>query len=159
MDSDNIIQTILIVDDEPTSINVLNEVLKDSYKIVFAKDGAGGIKIVLSDTPPDMILLDIVMPGIDGYEVCKKLKKDDHTKNIPIIFITAKGKEDDETKGFELGAVDYITKPFNPVVVKARVKAHLELKRHRDFLEWMLRERSKEIQLMEQEYSYLFLRK
>jgi DNA-binding response OmpR family regulator len=159
MDTDNIIQTILIVDDEPTSIDILNEVLKDSYKIVFAKDGAGGIKIALSDTPPDMILLDIVMPGIDGYEVCKKLKKDDHAKNIPIIFITAKGKEDDETKGFELGAVDYITKPFNPVVVKARVKSHLELKRHRDFLEWMLKERSKEIQLMENEYSYLFLRK
>ena len=159
MDTDDIIRTILIVDDEPTSINVLNEVLKDSYKIVFAKDGTVGLKIALSDSPPDLILLDIVMPGIDGYDVCKKLKKNDSTKNIPIIFITANGKEDDETKGFELGAVDYITKPFNPIVVKARVKAHLELKRHRDFLEWMLKERTKEIQRMEKEYAYLFMRK
>jgi putative two-component system response regulator len=159
MNTDTIMQTILIVDDEATSINVLNEVLKSSYKIGFAKDGEKGMKIATSDEPPDLILLDIIMPGIDGYEVCKRLKADDRTKSIPVIFITAKGKEDDETKGFELGAVDYITKPFNPVVVKARVKAHLELKRHRDFLEWMLKKRTKEIQLMEQEYSYLFLRK
>jgi PleD family two-component response regulator len=159
MSKDTMMQTILIVDDEATSINVLNEVLKSSYKIVFAKDGEKGMKIATSDEPPDLILLDIIMPGIDGYEVCKRLKADDRTKSIPVIFITAKGKEDDETKGFELGAVDYITKPFNPVVVKARVKAHLELKRHRDFLEWMLKKRTKEIQLMEQEYSYLFLRK
>jgi DNA-binding response OmpR family regulator len=99
------------------------------------------------------------MPEIDGYEVLTRLKNSEDTKNIPVIFVTSKSAGDDETKGLEMGAVDYIHKPFNPAVVKARVKAHLELKRHRDFLEWMLKERTKELQKMEKEYAYLFIRK
>jgi DNA-binding response OmpR family regulator len=113
----------------------------------------------LADNPPDLILLDIVMPGMDGFEVCRKLKAETRTRNIPIIFITAKGSEEDQIRGFELGAVDYVTKPFIPIVVKARVKTHLELKKNRDFLEWMLKERNLELQTMEKEYMYLFLRK
>ena len=112
-----------------------------------------------SNPPPDLILLDIVMPELDGYEVLKRLKADEDTKNIPIIFVTSKDKDEDETKGLEMGAVDYIHKPFNPAVVKALVKAHLELKQNRDFLEWMLKEKTEELKKMEKEYSYLFLRK
>jgi putative two-component system response regulator len=159
MHTDKAMQTILIVDDEPANINILNEALKTSYKIMVAKDGKKAIIIAQSNQPPDLILLDIIMPEIDGYEVLTRLKNSEDTKNIPVIFVTSKSAGDDETKGLEMGAVDYIHKPFNPAVVKARVKAHLELKRHRDFLEWMLKERTKELQKMEKEYAYLFIRK
>lgn len=159
MDSDKAMQSILIVDDEPANINLLNEVLKTDYKVMVARDGKKAVIIAQSSQPPDLILLDIMMPEIDGYEVLRRLKNSDDTKNIPVIFVTSKGQGDEETKGLEMGAVDYIPKPFNPAVVKARVKAHLELKRHRDFLEWMLKERTKELQKMEEEYAYLFLRK
>ena len=152
-------QTLLIVDDDPVNLSLLNEVLKSDYKVMAAKDGKKAIVTARTNQPPDLILLDIVMPEMDGYEVLKRLKNDDDTKNIPVIFVTSKGKEEDETKGLEMGAVDYISKPFNPSVVKARVKAHLELKRNRDFLEWMLKERTNELKKMEKEYAYLFLRK
>jgi putative two-component system response regulator len=152
-------QTILIVDDEPGNIKILMELLKSDYQIRVANNGANALQIASSGDQPDLILLDIIMPGIDGYEVCKRLKADQHTQNIPVIFITAKGEVDDETRGFELGAVDYIAKPFKPVVVRARVKAHAELKQNRDFLEWMLKQRTQEIQQMEEEYLQLFYRK
>lgn len=152
-------QTVLIVDDEPANISLLNEVLKTDYRIMVAKDGKRALLVAQSNPPPDLILLDIVMPELDGYEVLKRLKADEDTKNIPIIFVTSKNKDEDETKGLEMGAVDYIHKPFNPAVVKARVKAHLELKQNRDFLEWMLKEKTEELKKMEKEYSYLFLRK
>lgn len=152
-------QTVLIVDDEPANISLLNEVLKTDYRIMVAKDGKRALLVAQSNPPPDLILLDIVMPELDGYEVLKRLKADEDTKNIPIIFVTSKDKDEDETKGLEMGAVDYIHKPFNPTVVKARVKAHLELKQSRDFLEWMLKEKTEELKKMEKEYSYLFLRK
>lgn len=152
-------QTVLIVDDEPANISLLNEVLKTDYRIMVAKDGKRALLVAQSNPPPDLILLDIVMPELDGYEVLKRLKADEDTKNIPIIFVTSKDKDEDETKGLEMGAVDYIHKPFNPAVVKARVKAHLELKQNRDFLEWMLKEKTEELKKMEKEYSYLFLRK
>lgn len=126
---------ILIVDDAPENIKVLNEALKTDYKISFATNGKEALRIAANEASTDLILLDIVMPGIDGYEVCKRLKADERTSNIPIIFITAKNEEEDETRGFELGAVDYITKPFSKAIVKARVRTHLELKRHRDILE------------------------
>lgn len=151
-------QTILIVDDEPANLNLLNELLKDDYKVMAAKDGHKGIMIAQSSPSPDLILLDIIMPGIDGYDVLDILKNDETTRNIPVIFVTSQAAEEDETKGFEKGAVDYISKPFNPVIVKARVKSHLELKRHRDFLEWMLKERNKEMQQMEKEYARLYTR-
>ncbi len=159
MKTDTLMQTILIIDDEVTNISVLNELLQPHYNVLFAKDGKTGIKIASSTSRPDLILLDIIMPDLDGYQVIKLLKSDEYTNKIPVIFITAKGLEEDEAKGFELGAVDYITKPFKPVVVKARIKSHLELKRHREFVEWMLKERTKELQQMEKEYINLFYNK
>lgn len=152
-------QTILIADDEPANISLLNEVLKADYRIMVAKDGRRALLAAQSIPSPDLILLDIVMPELDGYEVLKRLKADEETRNIPVIFVTSKGKDEDETKGLEMGAVDYIHKPFNPTVVKARVRAHLELKQNRDFLEWMLKEKTEELKKMEEEYAYLFLRK
>lgn len=128
-------QTILIVDDVPANIRILGESLKAHYNIRLATDGKKALEIALSMNPPDLILLDIVMPGLDGYEVCKLLKADKRSENTPVIFITAMDQEEDETLGLEIGAVDYITKPFSLPIVKARIKTHLELKRHRDFLE------------------------
>lgn len=126
---------ILIVDDEPTNIDILLNVLKDEYKVVAATNGKKALEITKSKDPPDLILLDILMPDMDGYEVCRALKDDDSTKNLPVIFVTAVSEVMDETRGFKLGAVDYITKPFHPPVVKARVKAHMELKIKSDLLE------------------------
>ncbi len=128
-------QRILIVDDAPENIRVLAQALKGEYKITFSTDGQHALQTAMSDEPPDLILLDIMMPEMDGYEVCRRLKSDFRTKNIPVIFITAMNQEEDETKGLEIGAVDYITKPFSMAIVKARVRTHLELKRHRDMLE------------------------
>ena len=127
--------TILIVDDMVANIKVLGELLKDEYKIRLATNGEKALQIARSSNPPDLILLDVIMPEMDGYEVCAQLKADKTTKNIPVIFITAMDLEKDETKGLSLGAVDYITKPFSLPIVKARVKTHLELKHHRDILE------------------------
>ncbi len=128
-------QTILIVDDVKVNIDILAELLKSDYKVRAATSGKKALEIAFSDNPPDLILLDILMPGIDGYEVCRRLKAAAQTKDIPIIFITGKVSEEDEVYGFTIGAVDYITKPFNPIIVKARVNTHAELKRHRDVLE------------------------
>ena len=123
---------LLIVDDTPENIQVLMETLKDQYTIVAAINGEKALKLALAEPLPDLILLDIMMPEVDGYEVCRRLKSQEPTQNIPVIFVTAKSEVEDETLGFELGAADYITKPFSIPVVKARVKAHLELKRLRD---------------------------
>lgn len=127
--------TILIVDDSPTNIKVLGESLKSKYKIRIATGGEKALEIARSTPAPDLILLDIIMPGMDGYEVCQTLQEDHTTRNIPIIFVTSMDEEKDETRGLELGAVDYITKPFSLPIVKARLKTHIELKHHRDFLE------------------------
>ena len=128
-------QTILIVDDAKENINVLAELLKSKFKIRATTSGQKAIKIAFSDNPPDLILLDVMMPEMDGYEVCKILKASSQTRNIPIIFITGKTSEEDEIYGFNLGATDYIIKPFSPVIVKARVNTHAELRRYRDYLE------------------------
>jgi putative two-component system response regulator len=152
-------QTILIVDDEPANIKILLELLRSEYQTRVANNGEKALQIMFSDDRPDLILLDIMMPGMDGYEVCQGLKADDRTKEVPIIFITAKVTEKDELKAFELGAVDYITKPFSTVVVKARVKTHLKLKQQRDFLEAMLKERTKTVQEIVTNYSHIFYRK
>ena len=127
-------QTILIVDDSPENITILGALLRMDYTIRVAKNGAKALKIMESDNCPDLVLLDVMMPGIDGYEVCKRLKANLHTQNIPVIFITSKTSEEDEVRGFEMGAFDYVTKPFRPVVVKARIRTHMELKKYRDFL-------------------------
>lgn len=128
-------QTILIVDDVTANIDILAELLRPDYKIRAATSGEKALKISFSDNPPDLILLDVMMPDIDGYEVCRILKESFQTKDIPIIFITGKTSIEDEIYGFNLGAVDYVRKPFNSIIVKARVNTHAELKRYHDYLE------------------------
>lgn len=125
--------TILVVDDTPANIDVVKGVLSESYFVQAAVNGDMALKIV-EKKKPDLILLDIMMPGMDGYEVCQRLKTDVTTNDIPIIFLTAKAEIEDETKGLDLGAVDYITKPISPPILKARVKTQLELKMARDYL-------------------------
>ncbi len=119
---------ILIVDDERFNINILVDLLKPTYKIMVAINGKQALKAAQSDSPPDLILLDVMMPEMDGYEVCQQLKADEKTHEIPVIFVTAMGQESDETKGLEMGAVDYITKPISPAIVEARVKVLIERK-------------------------------
>lgn len=125
---------ILIVDDSTANIKVLGEGLRSEHQVIFATSGADALRLASSSPLPDLILLDIVMPEMDGYDVCRQLKGKIETSDIPIIFITARNEVEDETRGLELGAVDYITKPFSMAIVKARVRTHLELKRHRDML-------------------------
>jgi PAS domain S-box-containing protein len=119
---------ILVVDDQPENIHILIEHLTDEYQVLFATSGQKALEIALSDSPPDVILLDIMMPSLDGFEVCSQLKSQDKTKEIPIIFVSALDQEIDEAKGLNLGAVDFITKPFRIPVVKARIKSVLRLK-------------------------------
>lgn len=119
--------TILIVDDTPTNIQLLNSMLRDQYKVKAATNGVKALKIAQTEPQPDIILLDIMMPDMDGYEVCRQLKSSPLTDKIPVIFITAKSAVEDEQQGFELGAIDYITKPFNPDIVKTRVRTHIAL--------------------------------
>jgi len=119
-------QTLLLVDDEPTNLRVLRTVLQDQYRLLFAKSGEEALQLVQKD-PPALILLDVMMPGLTGFDVCARLKANVVTSAIPVIFVTALKDEMDETKGFEVGAVDYITKPISPAVVRARVKTHLSL--------------------------------
>lgn len=124
----------MIVDDTTANIEILSEVLGAGYEIFFATNGADAIDIARAEVP-DIVLLDIMMPAMDGYEVCRRLKADKLTSAIPVIFITAMTDEADEARGLEIGAIDYITKPISPSIVRMRVRNHLELKRHRDFLE------------------------
>jgi len=120
-------QTILVVDDTPGNIDILSSVLRSKYKVKAALNGERALKIARGEDKPELILLDIMMPDIDGYEVCRRLKADPATANIPVIFITAKNQEEDEKLGLELGAVDYIAKPISPPIVLARVQTHLAL--------------------------------
>ncbi len=128
------VHTILIVDDDSDSIVLMSRLLKDSYRTKIATNGAKALQIASSHDQPDLILLDIVMPEMDGYEVCRRLKGDPATRGIPVIFLTAKSAANDEKKGFDLGAVDYITKPVSGPLILARIKTHLILKDSRDFL-------------------------
>jgi adenylate cyclase len=125
--------TLLLVDDTPENLSVLNDLLKDSYRILVARSGERALKLA-AEQQPDLILLDIMMPEMDGYEVCNLLKADSLTREIPVIFLTALSSEEDEKKGLELGAVDYITKPISPAIVVARVATHLTLKQAKQFL-------------------------
>ncbi len=127
--------TILVVDDTPFNLTLMSAVLKKAYRVVVAASGEDALQMLATGPVPDLILLDIMMPRLDGYEVCRQLKADPRTANIPVIFLTANVSSDDEEKGFELGAVDYITKPISPRVVLARIKTHLQLKAWADFLE------------------------
>jgi len=136
---------ILAVDDTPENIDVINGLLSGEYKVKVALNGAKALKIAQSASPPDLVLLDIMMPEMDGYEVCRQLKTNPLTKNIPVIFLTAKSEIEDETKGFALGAIDYITKPISPPIVKARVKTHLALYDQNRALEGKVRDRTVEL--------------
>jgi putative two-component system response regulator len=126
--------TVLLVDDVADDLSLMSNLLKPIYRVQVTNRGENGIRIASSGRQPDIILLDIMMPDIDGYEVCRRLKSDPATRNIPIIFLTAKSGIEDEQKGFALGAVDYITKPISPPIVMARVATHLSLKASADFL-------------------------
>lgn len=144
--------SVLIVDDERVNIDLMVGLLKPHYRTLVATGGEQALRRATGDPPPDIILLDVMMPGMDGYEVCRRLKADPATKAIPVIFVTAMSEVGDETAGFALGAVDYITKPVSPPIVEARVKAHLENKQARDFiedrnrvLEEMVAERTREL--------------
>jgi len=118
---------ILIVDDDSFNISILKEILHNDYKIMYANSGEKALKAVTGPHPPDLILLDILMPDMDGYQVCTHIKADENTAHIPIIFVTAVSEAMDAAKAFELGAMDYVTKPFNPITVKARVNTHIKL--------------------------------
>ncbi len=128
---------ILLVDDVPANIQTLADVLKDDYCIKVAIDGYRCLELARQESQPDLILLDIEMPGISGFDVCRQLKKDVMTRDIPVIFVTANDQEEDEEQGLLIGAVDYITKPIRPVIVAARVNTHITLKKQRDLLSQM----------------------
>ncbi len=126
---------ILLVDDSPENIRVLLEVLKKDYQVVAARDGVRALEMAQQSPPPDIILLDVMMPEMDGYEVCQRLKGNPQTQDIPVIFVTALAEDVSEEKGFNVGAVDYITKPISPAIVRARVRTHLSLKQAQHQLE------------------------
>jgi adenylate cyclase len=130
--------TILIVDDTPSNLDVLVEVLKPDYRPKVAISGEKALELVAAGVFPDLILLDVMMPGLSGYQVCQQLKADPRTRAIPVIFVTAMSEVEDETRGLELGGVDYVTKPISPPIVKARIKTHLALSRQTRDLERMV---------------------
>jgi len=127
-------QTILIVDDAPENLSLLSDLLQPYYQVRAANSGLRALRAATTDPQPDLILLDVIMPSMDGYEVITQLKADPHTANIPVIFVTAMESSEDEEHGLALGAMDYITKPIKPAIVLARIKTHLELKAASDWL-------------------------
>lgn len=141
---------ILIVDDAPENIRILAESLKNEYTIMFALNGENALKQAKSSTPPDIILLDVVMPGMNGYEVCRLLKRDSQTHDIPVIFVTAQSETADEARGLHLGAVDYVSKPFRTSLLMNRIANQLELKRHRDRLDILVHERTRELTITQE---------
>ncbi len=126
--------TVLIVDDTRLNIKIMTDILEESYTLLCATSGRQALEIATSKKI-DLILLDVIMPVMDGYEVCKRLKSDPHTQSIPVIFISAMTNVEDETRGLEMGAIDYIFKPVSPPILKARVRNHIELKNCRDIFE------------------------
>jgi putative two-component system response regulator len=138
--------TVLVVDDTPGNIDILTGVLAPTYRVKVATSGARALEVAAQDEPPDLILLDIMMPGMDGYEVIRRLKANPLTRRIPVLFITAKETPEDEQKGFDLGCVDYITKPICAPRVRARVRTHLALHDQNRALEAAVRDRTRELQ-------------
>jgi sigma-B regulation protein RsbU (phosphoserine phosphatase) len=136
---------ILIVDDAPENIQMLMGALRDEYSILAATNGEKALEVARKEPQPDLILLDVTMPEMDGYTVMEKLSRIDSTMKIPVMFVTARSEAGDEARGLELGAVDYITKPFNPDLVKARIRNQMELKRYRDDLEETVAFRTREL--------------
>ncbi|MBF0340201.1 MAG: response regulator [Magnetococcales bacterium] len=146
MPSSALPRTILVVDDIPDNIALLTEILNPHHRTRIATQGETALKIAFSATPPDLILLDIMMPGIDGHEVCRRLKENPDTRPIPVIFVTSKDDMEDERLGLELGAVDYILKPISPPILLARVKTHLALYDQTRELERLVEERTSELE-------------
>jgi putative two-component system response regulator len=149
-------QTVLVVDDMPENLQVMNALLKERYKVRIANNGEVALLAARQDPKPDLILLDIMMPGIDGYEVCRRLKADDATREIPVLFLTALVEVEDEQTGFDVGCVDYITKPISPSIVLARVRTHLTLssaaaflKDQKQYLEAEVQRRTREVQIVQ----------
>jgi len=137
--------TLLVVDDSPENLSFLTQILMENYRVKVATNGPKALSIAESEPQPDLILLDIVMPEMDGFTVCRRLKANPKTKEIPIIFITAKDETVDEALGFRLGAVDYVTKPFSPYILKARIKTHITLHHQNKILEQKVKERTQEV--------------
>lgn len=137
--------TVLVVDDAPENIDVLSGILRPHYRVRAAIDGEKALAIAMSDKPPDLILLDVMMPGMSGHEVCRRLKSHPPTRHIPVIFCTAMSEVEDERRGFELGCVDYLTKPVSPPLVIARVRTHLALHDQNRELERQVQERTQEL--------------
>ena len=135
LDKHSQLPMILIVDDNPTNIHTLSKMLKSDYRIKIATSGKSALAIVKENAKIDLVLLDVMMPIMDGYEVCKELKSNSLTRKIPVVFVTAKDNPEDEAHGFSLGAADYITKPFSPATVRVRVKHQIKLKQQNDLLE------------------------
>ena len=142
---------ILIIDDSPEIIDVLREALCDDYEVIATDSGMDALQAANSEFPPDLILLDVRMPLMDGYEICSRLKSNQDTRDIPVIFITGMADIDDERKGLEMGAVDYIYKPFTPPLVKARIKNQLDLKIYRDRLGKLVEQRTLELSTINQQ--------
>ncbi|NEX16864.1 MAG: two-component system response regulator [Halochromatium sp.] len=138
-------QTILVVDDAPENLDVLSGILKGEYRVKVANSGERCLQIALTSPPPDLILLDVMMPGLSGWEVCAQLKDEPRTNGIPVIFVTALSEVGDEAKGFELGAVDYITKPVSPPIVLARVATHLNLHNQELHLRGLVQQRTEQL--------------
>jgi len=136
---------ILIAEDTPEDITILSGILRNSYRIKVATDGERALKLAQTPPVPDLILLDVMMPKLSGYQVCSLLKENLETQNIPVIFVTAMNDAENETRGLEVGAVDYITKPFNPSIVKARIRTHLALHDQNRLLEEKVRQRTAEL--------------
>ncbi len=137
---------ILIVDDVPANLEILNALLARDFDVSAALNGQDALNVANSDRPPDLILLDIMMPGMDGYEVCRLLKREKSTRHIPVIFVTAMSKDEDEERGFSAGAVDYITKPISPAITLARIRTHLKLNSHARLLKEEVRSRTRELE-------------
>ena len=137
--------TVLVVDDTPANIDVMTEILRPFYRVRAATGGEKALVIAAAHPQPEMILLDVMMPGLDGLETCRRLKADPLTANIPVIFVTAMAEVQDEERGLSMGAVDYVTKPISPPIVLARIKTHLALHRQNLELEVRVRERTAEL--------------
>ena len=143
--------TILVVDDNPDNIALIANLLKETYRVRTATSGEKALKIAYSDEPPDLILLDIKMPGLSGLDTCRRLKANPDRRKIPVIFVTALNSLEDETLGLEIGAVDYITKPISPAILQARVRTHLALYDQSRELEQMVRQRTNELAVTRQQ--------
>jgi putative two-component system response regulator len=150
-------KVVLVIDDTSENLVLISEVLRGQFKVKVAPSGARGLELAQSRTPPDLILLDIMMPEMDGYEVLRQLQADSRTQGIPVVFLTAMSTVEDERRGLELGAVDYITKPISPPILQARVRIHVQLKAARDslehkseFLELEVQRRTREVSLIQE---------